>query len=136
VAATPPPYPTCCALPALFAARVGQVVEVVEDRGRVTGPRGGGRVGCGGHGADVPEGAGLSWRPMVQEASDPRPDGRDERYRPVMPKSPRYPRLVRIPWHEEAPDDYFRMNLISQTVAMPRSPAATSFLEVGENASP
>ena len=58
----------------------------------------GGRVGADGHGADVPEGVGLSWRSMVQEASDPRPAGLDNRGEPLLPRAPRHPRLMRKPW--------------------------------------
>src|SRR3954453_16777698 len=84
----------------LFAGRVGEVGEVVADRVRVTGPGGGGRVGGGGHGADVLEGAVLSWRPMVEEVSDPRPDGLNKRGGGPPPRATRHPRLMRTPWTE------------------------------------
>jgi hypothetical protein len=45
---------------ARFAAGVGQVGEVIEDRDGVVVRRSGGRVGVDGQGADVPEAVGLS----------------------------------------------------------------------------
>ena len=84
--------------PALLAAGIGEVGEMIEDRSRVVRRGGGGRVGCGDQGADVPEEAGLSWRSMVREASDPRPDGLYNRSETLLPTAPRRPRLMRKPW--------------------------------------
>jgi hypothetical protein len=86
--------------PPLFAAGIGEVGEMIEDRGRVVRRGGGGRVGCGDQGADVPEGAGLSRRSIVQEAPDPRPDGLDNRSGTLLPTAPRRPSLMRKPWTE------------------------------------
>ena len=71
----------------LFAAGIGQVGEMVEDRGRVVGRGSGGRLGDDGHGVDVPEEVELSWRSMVQKAPDPRPAGLHNSVEAALPQS-------------------------------------------------
>ena len=71
----------------LFAAGIGQVGEMIEDRDRVAWPGGGGRVGADGHGVDVPEESGLSWRSMVQKPSDTRPDRTGQQRRVALSQS-------------------------------------------------
>src|SRR5439155_1150155 len=82
----------------LFAAGIGQVRELVEDRGRVVGRGSGGRVRADGHGVDVPEEVELSWRSMVQKTSESRPAGLYNKGKPLFPRAPRHPRLMRKPW--------------------------------------
>src|SRR5262249_19762884 len=89
--------------PALFAAGIGQVGEMIDDGDGAVGRGSGGRVGLDGHGADVPEELGLSWRSMVQEAPDPRPAGLYRSCESLFPRAPRRPRLMRKPCLD-APD--------------------------------
>src|SRR5579883_306089 len=60
---------------ALFAAGVGQVREMINDRDGAGGRGRGGRVGVDSHGVDVPEALGLSSRSMVRKPPDRRPAG-------------------------------------------------------------